>query len=40
MFLRLSLAGTFMGAFYFLLNILQILFNKPNFICSDTKNMK
>lgn len=27
MFLWLSLAGTNMGAFYFLLNIFQILFN-------------
>lgn len=40
MFLCLSLAGTFMGAFYFLLNIFQIFFNKPSFICLNTKNIK
>lgn len=40
MFLWLLLAGKFMGNFYFLLNIFQIFFNKPNFVYSNTKNMK
>ena len=40
MFLWLLLAGKFMGNFYFLLNIFQIFFNKPNFVYSNTNNMK
>lgn len=36
----LSLAGKFMGTFYFLLNIFQILFKEHNFICLNMKNMK
>ena len=39
MFLWLLLAGKFTGNFYFLLNIFQIFFNKPNFVYSNTKNM-
>lgn len=40
MFMWLSLAGKFMDAFYLPLNIFQILFNKPNFIRLNMKNMK
>lgn len=40
MFTGLSLAGKFMGDFYFPLNIFQILLNKPNFICLNTNNTK
>lgn len=40
MFMWLSLAAKFIGAFHFLLNIFQIWFNKPNFMCFNMKNMK
>lgn len=40
MFMRLLLAGKDMSDFYLPLNIFQMLFNKPNFICLNTKNIK